>query len=241
MNDALLLIYADAVDDFERVRLATESRVRSLIDIKKLPDSPEVSRMEALVGSVRGLELQAIRDLERAMRDHLFGAWVERNKGVGLKGIGRLLAAIGDPATRENPAKLFQYCGHGDPERSRRRAGTNDLGFSPKAKTRLWVVSESAYRQGVYRDVYLEARKAAAGKVHTKQCQNTIPPVAGKPNGSNGCGTQAHPELGAPGSPWRDGHQHAHAIRVVGKAILLDLWLYARELNEGDEGLSVAA
>jgi hypothetical protein len=64
----------------------------------------------------------------------------------------------------------------------------------------------------------LDGREPAP-HLHQWQCQNRVIPP-GKPNG---CGTVAHPEWGAPGSPWRAGHVDAHAQRLTAKKFLEDL------------------
>lgn len=76
-----------------------------------------------------------------------------------------------------------------------------------------------------YRLVYDRARANVADRVHHSECRNRsrITP--------NGCGTREHPEWGAPGSPWRPGHQQQHAIRVVAKEILKDLWREAARIH----------
>ncbi len=234
-DDALLLILADALDDLERIRIATENRLRSLIAVplndddsaKNLGGTREARTMQHVAETLADLERRAILDLERAMRAHSLGPWVKRTVGVGEKQGARLLAAIGDPAARAMPSQLWQYCGHGAPSKLHKGVKTF---WNPTAKMRLHLVAESCmkHRTSPYRAVYDEAREAAKGNLHTAVCMNQIPPVAGKPNGSNGCGTRANPELGAIGSPWRDGHKHNHALRMVGKAILKDLWLEAR-------------
>ena len=76
-----------------------------------------------------------------------------------------------------------------------------------------------------YRLVYDRSRANVADRVHHAECRNRsrITP--------NGCGTREHPEWGAPGSPWRPGHQQQHAIRVVAKEILKDLWREAARIH----------
>lgn len=37
------------------------------------------------------------------------------------------------------------------------------------------------------------------------------------------------------GTPWRDGHKHAGAIRLVMRAILRDLWREARAIHESND------
>lgn len=224
--DALLSLLAEALDDLERVRISTENRLRSLEQVHGLAGTGYAKSYQAMLETFAAAERRAVRDLERGMAAHPLAPFVQSRKGLGLKGTARLLAAIGNPADRPNPAKLWQYCGHGDPARSRRRKG-EQTAYSPNAKTRLWQVAESASRQGHYRDVYVAAREACADKVHTVECRNHVRP----PGRSNGCGTSIHPEWGEVGSPWRDGHKHAHALRIVGKTILLDMWKYAREVE----------
>lgn len=81
--DLLLLIYADAVDDLEHVRIATENRIRSLRQIKGMDGTPEVDRLNAVVAELAALEHGAILELKRAMRCHPLSSWVKRTVGVG--------------------------------------------------------------------------------------------------------------------------------------------------------------
>ena len=60
-----------------------------------------------------------------------------------------------------------------------------------------------------YRDVYVSAREAADGRLHTAECVR--------------CGPSGRPAR--PGSPWSNGHAHAHALRIVGKELLRDMWI----------------
>jgi hypothetical protein len=205
-HDALLLILADAVDDLERVRIATDNRIRSLVQVKGLEDSPERDRLIELRTGIAALEHAATRDLQRAMRAHPLGPWVKRTIGVGEKQAARLLAAIGDPADRPNPAKLWQYAGHGDPARSKLRKG-QPVEHNPIAKMRTRLIANSCIKQmhSPYRAVYDRERVRWADRETT------------------------------------DLHKHNHALRVVGKAMLLDLWREARELRGGQERLDIHA
>lgn len=235
-HDAVLLVLADALDDLEAIRIATEGRIRSLQQVKSMEGTPAEADMLAVLDGLKGVERRAIRDLERAMRAHPLAGFIAAHDGIGEKSVGRLLAVIGDPASRENPAKLWQYCGCGDPARSRLckdaltydENGRHRLPFNPRAKTLTWQIAESASRQGHYRQVYVAAREACADKVHAVECRNTNK----MPKKPNGCSRSEHPEWGAVGSPWRDGHKHAHALRIIRKTFLLDLWKYARDLPD---------
>lgn len=96
--DARLLIAADTLDDLEHARIAAENRLRSLTQVKGLDGSPDYARLAGLVEAVGGLEHQAELELKRALRQHPLGGWVHGTIGVGEKQGARLLAAIGDPA-----------------------------------------------------------------------------------------------------------------------------------------------
>ncbi len=74
----------------------------------------------------------------------------------------------------------------------------------------------------LYWKVFTQAKEEAKAKVHRTTCRNRK-----RAPWSNGCGTVAHPEWGEPGSPWRPGHQLAHAHRVAQKAMLADFWRVA--------------
>lgn len=315
--DATLSLWADSVDDLESARKACQNRLESLRRMGALPGMPGVDELEALLATMQVLENSAVRSLEQAMKAHPLGPWVARTIGVGEKQAARLLAALGDPAERDNPSQLVAYCGldpvvpidhrrselqptdvgRDDTSASRAQgsldvqnqdgtAGSNLSGshvafdtqttsapadghpgdhrggdthgsfvagvartrrkgqksnWSSKAKSRLWLVAKQCVMydgepdkngrsrvRSPYRDIYDAGRKKYADAVHVHQCQNTKRPTREMKNFvPNGCGTTEHPEWGAPGSPLRPGHQHARALRLVMRAILIDLWVEA--------------
>jgi hypothetical protein len=239
----ILPIAADVVDDLEKVRIANENRTRQLTRTETDSDGqergggyttnhPEVARIQVIVDMLKEIEHKAVLNLQRAMRHHPLGPWVKTTKGVGEKQAARLLASIGDPYIRPEMeredgtvepsrprlvSELWQYCGHGDPARSRRRKGQR-VQYSPQAKMRLHLIAASCVKAGgPYREVYDQRRKDTRERVHNDPCVRCGP--SGKP--------------AQPGSPWSAGHQHADALRVMGKEILRDLWAEARELHEG--------
>jgi hypothetical protein len=116
--DVILAICADLLDDLERVRIATENRVRSLGQVKGLDGTPEEARMVGIMDGIKALEHDAELQVQRAMRGHPLGQAVKAMKGVGDKQAGRLLAAIGDPyihgVTGEprTVSQLWAYCGY---------------------------------------------------------------------------------------------------------------------------------
>lgn len=166
---AHLLIFAEQVDDFERLRIATANRLRALKDDHGLDGTPEYERVAATVEALTRMEHEATLNLRRAMRRHPLGPWVKQTVGVGEKQAARLLAVIGNPADRPNPAKLFQYCGHGDPARSRLRRGER-CEHSPAAKMRVHLIAESCIKQAhsPFRSVYDRERAKWADRDTTE-------------------------------------------------------------------------
>lgn len=223
--DALLLLYADALDDLERVRIATENRVRALVDVKGMEGTPEQARLEGLCDGLAVMEHNVELELKRALRAHPLGPWVKRTLGVGEKQGARLLAAIGDPAERRTVSQLWAYCGYHVLNPGLDSAGTQHAhvgldtldthrtvgGVAPKrqkgqranwngtARSRAWLVATSCIKHTTspYRPVY-DARR-----VHT---------------------AVTHPE-------WSDGHSHNDGLRIVAKAVLRDLWIEARRVQ----------
>lgn len=223
-----------------------------------LPDNdPAVAATRTILEGLEKLEHATILDLQRAMRRHPLGAWQKRQIGVGEKQLARLLAAIGDPywnTLHNRPrtvSELWAYAGlhtlphgqiaadtqsqiavgnqpagrapdqgardtHGQLVRgaARRRKGQR-ANWSTEAKTRAYLIAESCTKQArsPYREVYDKRRAATADKVHDRPCPQC-----------NGAG-----KTDLITSPWRPGHQHADALRIVSKAILKDLWIAARD------------
>lgn len=167
--------------------------------------------------------------------------WVEHTPGLGAPSMARLLGHLGHPR-RATPAhwegsgtkrvlipdppyertigQLWQYCGHGDPRRSRPGKGaTAEEVFacgSPTLKMIVHLIAANTMRSkdgqdGMYRKIYDSERDRFADRVHASPCVR--------------CGPSGRPA--AEDTPWKPGHQMAAALRRVGKEILRDLWILA--------------
>ena len=253
LSDPFLALAADVLDDLEKVRIANENRYRQLTRTEAdadgeergfgLDDShPDVARLGALVDSLRKAEHQAGLNLNRLMRQHPLGPWVKQQRGIGEKQAARLLAVIGDPYVNEQTgevrtvSQLWSYCGHGDPARRKfkgmSQADLFRLG-NPTAKSRLWLIACAVLKAGggekkatevanpndgppSLAAAYYHRKSATVGREHARDCVRCGP--SGKPA----------PE----GSPWSDAHRHADALRVLGKAILREMWLEAKRIHE---------
>lgn len=166
--------------------------------------------------------------------------WTEETPGLGPVLMGRLLGEIGhpcwafpshwegkgetrklvsDPPYLRNPAKLFAYCGHGDPKRRPFKGMTDKDVYkmgNPKAKMLTHLLAESCMKQqgsggrrrSPYRDTYDVYRAKYESRTELKKDPKTGEMVE---------------------KPWSDGHRHNAALRVTGKEILLDLWVMAEK------------
>lgn len=197
-----LRLAADSLLDVERLRVATENRIRALSEIPGWDLTPAAVRWQGHLADLQALEHQVQLEMIRALRDHPLGPWVRRTVGVGEKQGARLLGALGDPAwnslegrPRRGPAELWAFSGYAPGQRRRKGEKSN---WNAQAKMRAFLVAESCIKQmhSPYRPVYDAARASWAGRETS------------------------------------DAHKHAHALRLVAKAVLRDLWVEAMRLHE---------
>lgn len=202
------------LDDLERLRIQNANRVGAL----ERERGEALPHLHAISEPLAVAEHQAELELVRAWRKHPLAPWAKDILGVGEKTIARLISEVGDPGERPNVAKLWAYCGLGDPARKRRKGMTQDEAFAlgnPNAKKRCWILGEAFVktRSGPYRTAYDVARVRYSDRVHATACVRCGP--AGKP--------------AAPGSPWSLKHQHEAAKRYAVKQFLKDLWIASRQ------------
>ena len=257
LDDPTLALAADMLDDLERVKIASQNRLRSLTD--DTPDAdgvlrgsamplthPEVARLAALVQMVEAAEHQAVLNLQRAMRSHPLGPWVKAQRGIGEKQAARLLAKIGDPCvnatagTYRTVSQLWAYCGlhvvaGGDPGHE-----------TPDTHSRTAGVA-ARRQKGQKANWSTDAKTRAWLIVQScmKQLDTSCKTDTGIAEHVEGCGCSpyrvvidqrrqrtatTHPE-------WTPGHSLNDAMRVASKRLLRDLWREARRCHGfADEG-----
>lgn len=240
LRDALLAIMADAVDDLERTRIASENRYRQLTRTEADSDGeergfglsesvPEVLRVRQVVDGLAALEHQAILTMNRQVRKHpLWKTWAINEKGVGEKQFARLLAAVGDPYWNDlhdrprTVSELWAYTGYSVAGGvAPKRVKGQKVNWNTNARMRVWNITGSCLKaQGHYSEVYYAAREKYDGALHSADCVR--------------CGPAGKPALA--GSPLSGAHQHARALRAIGKELLRDMWLAARALHEQETG-----
>ena len=239
LDDALLLIYADALDDLERTRISTENRARALADIKGLSESKEYARLRALAADLADLEHHIQLDLQRAMRRHPLSPWVAATKGVGMKQAARLLAAIGDPYidhrtnTPRTVSQLWAYCGyhvlsghnpldhHAIPAGENLCAGhTHQVQFDAQVN----CVGVAAKRRKGQRANWNNTAKMRAYLIAVS-CMKHTGPFRTVYDTRRAHTAVSHPE-------WTPGHSHNDALRIVAKAVLKEMWRESKRLYE---------
>lgn len=151
------------LDDLERARIANGNRIGAL----EREHGDAIPELYVIQEGLRHVEHIAELQLKRAWRKHPLAAWAKTVPGLGEKQAARLIATIGEPGDRPNPAKLRAYCGYGDPRR-RRRAGMGEeearkLGNSD-AKKRAYLIGAQFVRtlDSPYRALYDQARERYA-------------------------------------------------------------------------------
>lgn len=223
------------VADLEMLRMSLSSRKRLLIQPADIADADGLCRglglplddplivgpIDTILSGVAELEKDAIKTVERYMRDSAWGPWLAQAHGVGAKQLARLLGATNDPCwhARGNRyrlvSELWAYCGlHVVPDEQtgagvapRRRRGQQS-NWSEEARKRTWLIATSIVKAGgPYRAVYDNAKSRYAGRVHDAECVRCGP--SGKP--------------ARPGDPLSKAHIHARALRATGKRVLVDL------------------
>lgn len=241
-----LRIFAEMFHDAQEHRIANVNRaLRGGVDPSLYADV--IKLYEATEHQV---ELAMWRCYRRVVPRELV-AWQKEERGVGEHLLARFLGHLGDPYVAtpafwstdppENHicdplrcgdgakrhlvqgepfvrsiSQLWSYCGHGDPTRKPVKGMSADDAMAmgnPTCKMLLHLLAESAMKQkavpGKYRLVYEDARVKYDGRTHAVECRRCGP--SGKP--------------AQVGSIWSGAHQHAAALRLIGKEMLRDMWL----------------
>lgn len=231
---------AETVNDLEAVRMGFANRLRLMTTPKDKPDKdgkcrglgltplhPDVIEITDILAQLVAVEKKAVNYLEKiVMKRHPLGPWIKSQKGLGAKTVGRLLAKIGDPYwnTRDNRPRtlkeLWSYCGMGVEDGvAPRRRKDHKVGWSPQARTRLWLIAQAVEKSGgagKYRELYDTVWACQDTAVHLSPCQ--------------GCGGKGKPPAPV-GSPLSDNHKRSRRYRIVAKAVLKDMWTEARRLH----------
>lgn len=234
--DQNLSIYAESLDDIEEIRIAAENRLRQLTRNEADSDGenrgfgltldhPSVKDQALIVDGLKTLEKQAVKNLEKAMKNHPLGPWVANQKGLGNKTIARVLASIGDPywnTLHDRPrtvSELWAYCGlsviNGQGQRRLKGVQSN---WNAIAKVRLYNVVDPIVKckGSPYRDLYDQYKESLQGSTYSESY--TGQKFKGEPIYA--------------GQLLSKGHIESRTRRKVMKEILKDLWIESKMIHE---------
>ena len=232
-----LRIWAEMLHDAQQARIAAENRSR------RGGVHPDLYQIH--IKNLETVEHDCALELRRSFRHTVpeaLRAWQKESPGIGEHLLARLIGVVGNPYLAEpkywragkegedkrvlvagepfnrNVAKLWAYCGVGDPAKRRSKGSTQAEALStgiPLAKSLLRLLAESCVKvnKGPYRELYDAMRERYAGRTHAGECRP--------------CGPKGSPAQ--PGSEWSKAHQHAAALRKVSKEILKDMWVIYRD------------
>lgn len=265
----VLALLADALDDIERTRIANANRLRQLT--RDEPDAdgeergfgltlaqPQVAALADVVEALGKLEHAATLNLQRAVRKHSLGPWINATVGVGEKQGARLLAAIGDPywnTLYDRPrlvSELWAYCGlhvlpaaQVKPDTQMPRGGGGKLGDPGQGATEAHttaagVAPTRARGQRANWSTTAKTRAYLVAESCIKQARSPYRAVydQGRTKYADAvhevpcrrCGPSGKPA--ETGSLLSAGHQHARAMRLVMKEILHDLWTESKRIHD---------
>ena len=237
-----LRVWAEMFEDAQKARIAARNRAeRGGVD-------PVVyaAHIDALERSEHSCGLALRRCYRRVVSPEIV-AWQRSATGIGEHLLARLLGTIGHPVRTEKHhwdcvkgerilvsdgpfsrrmSDLWSYCGHGDSSRKRERGMSAEdaaaLG-NPRAKVLVHLLAESCvkFKGGDLAD----AAPNGNGQAKDRSTTSDDPPSRAaspyRPVYDEARARYASKE------EWTPGHQHAAALRLVGKEILRDLWLVA--------------
>lgn len=265
MSDFLdLRIWAESFHDAQENRKALMNRMeRGDIDAELL-----IGHRANLEASEHDLKLAMIRSYRQVVRTYLPAVeeWQKHRKGIGEHLLARLLGHLGHPVVAQPyqwmdtspeghsciPGKcgkrhlvalepfertvgqLWQYCGHGAPDKRKKGMSQEEamrLG-NPTCKMLVHLLAESCVKAGIRKLPHAEdpfdpeTRKPISyyGQVWYDRRVETWD------RDLSGCGCK---------DGCSDGHKQADALRIVGKEILRDLWIYAQGANDTQSPIGV--
>lgn len=231
-----LRAWAEQFSAVQQFRIAAENKVRAA--------NVDAGMFAAQLDAYKDLEHKTDLALGRCYRRVVpaeIKEWQKLHPGLGVHLIALLLGHLGNPAVaipgrwegtgstrvlvHEDPrprtlGQLWQYCGVGDSTKRKAKGMTAEelagLG-NPQLKMLVYLLATKCMMArtvhgGRYGDLYDLRRLVTADRVHAADCVR--------------CGPSGKPALA--GSTWSKAHQHADALRIVGKEILRDLWLISR-------------
>lgn len=224
---ARLGIFAAAVDDIERTRIALGNRSGAFVREGADPDHPDVVAMKSLSEAMETTERIAIKRMEKCLLKELpVGAWVKNTNGLGLKTVARFIASVGDPRVR--PVR-------GEEDENGKRP---IIGYADRTVSQLWSYCGLDVREGKAPKL-ARGTKANWNGIARKRAFCMAEPCIKNMNSEYRSVYDAA-RLKYADAEISDLHKHRRAMRAVMKAIVKDLWVNAgaKDLTDNHSGLA---
>lgn len=231
MISSELLFCAEYLDDVEKVRIATENRLRSMKEAEI-----DTEFYEKQTEAFQKLEHEAVLALQRVMKSHPLGKWINETKGIGLKQGARLIAAIGDitynhleDRPRRGPAELWAYCGyHCLPVQS-----APDNHITHDSKPLEDHTAADTHRTDVPKTVAAKRKKGVKSNWNATAKMRAFLVAESCMKNKESPYRKVYDKARASwdGKNTTDGHKHNHALRLTAKEILKDLFVESKKLE----------
>lgn len=262
-----LRFWAESFEDAQRARISCANRMER----GGVPPDLFVAQLDALNAAEHQIKLGLVRSYRRVVPTDI-QAWAKSQFGIGKTSphmLARLLGSLGhprvatpyhwegdgkarvlipDPPFERTVRQLWSYCGHGDPERKKRKGMTADEAFtlgSPRCKMLVHLLAVATMKCRVEPEALSGAKDDPAdptsvaepngGSADAPRRDAAPPCSADQPIGESSAALPAadrryravYDQARAAymeREDWSDGHRHNAALRLVGKRILVDLW-----------------
>lgn len=142
----------------ERYYQIQEHRIALGNQLRALEESEQEYKMiEWYFDQFHTIEKQIVKDVKKALKDHVMWKWLEDVKGIGPILAGGLLSTI-EIEKADHASSVWKYAGLSvNPEtgRGERRKKGEKISWNPFLKTVTWKIGESFVKvKGEYRQIY---------------------------------------------------------------------------------------
>jgi hypothetical protein len=203
--------------DLQQFRIQTSNKIFAMLEKDHL--SPEhADHLNEMAEQIHVFEKQVDRLLVKKMKEHPLRKTVEAMPGIGLPGLGRLLAAIHPIESYRTVSSLWKYLGMDvrDGKAPKRRKGEKAK-WSHRGRMVCYQLSDCIVKvgKGKYRELY-DIKKAEY--------------LSRERSGASNCPFgQVHLNSEGKAIKCELGHAHNAAKRYAIKMAIKDLWVAARK------------
>lgn len=211
----ILRVWAEMYEDAQKARIACANRIgRGGVD-----PLPYMAQLKALEAAEHGVAL-AMRRCYRASIDPEVVTWQKATRGIGEHLLARLLGIIGHP--------VHTTAHHWEDKGAERKL--IDDGPMERSVSQLWSYCGHGDATRKRRAGMTAEEAAATGNPRAKMVVHLIAESVVKARGPHRVFYDER-RMDTVDRGWTPMHSHNDALRILGKAILKDLWLASRDVH----------